>query len=112
MFTDKTLPCRTCGKNFLFTAGEQQYFHSHGLTNDPKRCANCRVVRRSARSGMGIANVFDVSCAECGTPTTVPFEPKGYKPVYCNQCHLLKKRESASAVLSTSSNSIGSGTIS
>ena len=99
MFTDKSLPCRTCGKDFIFTSGEQEYFQSHGLTNDPKRCANCRVVRRFVRSGIGIANIFEVNCGDCGTMTTVPFEPKGYKPVYCNQCLLLRKNDIAPTAL-------------
>ncbi len=29
---------------------------------------------------------FDVTCAECGVKTTVPFKPTGERPVYCRDC--------------------------
>ncbi len=29
---------------------------------------------------------FDAVCAECGTATTLPFKPKGDRPVYCRDC--------------------------
>lgn len=29
--------------------------------------------------------------AECGSPTRVPFQPKGYKPVYCTYCFRTRK---------------------
>ncbi|HEX6510423.1 MAG TPA: zinc-ribbon domain-containing protein, partial [Chloroflexota bacterium] len=32
---DKTLTCRDCGADFLFTAGEQEFFQSKGLLHEP-----------------------------------------------------------------------------
>ena len=29
---------------------------------------------------------FDAICAACGTPTTVPFEPRQGREVYCREC--------------------------
>lgn len=29
---------------------------------------------------------FDVTCAECGVETTVPFKPTGERPVLCRDC--------------------------
>ena len=29
---------------------------------------------------------FDVTCAECGKATTVPFKPTGTRPVLCRDC--------------------------
>src|ERR1041385_3101725 len=29
---------------------------------------------------------FDVTCAECGKATTVPFKPSGTRPVLCRDC--------------------------
>jgi CxxC-x17-CxxC domain-containing protein len=85
MFSEKTLTCRDCGGDFLFTIGEQEFFSSKGLTNEPKRCPNCRVVLRAQRSGRN-ANVYEINCANCSAPTKVPFQPVGYKPVYCSTC--------------------------
>jgi CxxC-x17-CxxC domain-containing protein len=30
--------------------------------------------------------LFDTTCANCGTATKVPFRPNGTKPVYCRDC--------------------------
>ncbi len=43
---DITLTCVDCGKEFVFTVGEQNYYKEHGLENQPKRCADCRRARK------------------------------------------------------------------
>lgn len=30
--------------------------------------------------------MHDVTCAECGIETQVPFKPDGSRPVYCRDC--------------------------
>jgi len=52
-FSDETLMCRDCGKEFAFTAGEQEFYASRGLLNKPSRCPDCRAARKSARGDMG-----------------------------------------------------------
>lgn len=42
---DKILICCDCGSSFVFTAGEQLFFTSKGLST-PKRCKPCRKQRR------------------------------------------------------------------
>lgn len=42
---DKVLSCIDCGETFIFTAGEQLFFASKGLSI-PKRCPQCRKRRR------------------------------------------------------------------
>lgn len=44
---DKTLVCRDCGKEFVFTEGEQQFYAEKGFTNDPVRCKNCRAAKKA-----------------------------------------------------------------
>ncbi|MGZ3646193.1 MAG: zinc-ribbon domain containing protein, partial [Ktedonobacteraceae bacterium] len=34
-FEDKTLRCRECGNDFIFTAGEQEFYQQKGLMNQP-----------------------------------------------------------------------------
>ena len=44
MYEDKKLVCVECGKEFDFTASEQQFYHDHGFENEPekgKRCERC-----------------------------------------------------------------------
>ena len=85
-FVDRTLTCRDCGREFLFTSGEQEFYQSRGLQNEPRRCPECRAARR-ASDGNGRARVLhDVICSNCGKQTQVPFVPTGSRPVYCLDC--------------------------
>ena len=94
-FEDKTLKCRECGNDFVFTAGEQEFYQQKGLLNQPGRCPSCRAARRNASSGMGGGGRSErgpremhmVICAECGVETQVPFLPKNDRPVYCSTCY-------------------------
>jgi hypothetical protein len=49
---DKTLVCRDCGGEFVFTAGEQTFFVERGFS-EPIRCKSCRDVRKSQKSDRG-----------------------------------------------------------
>lgn len=84
MYEDKTLICKECGKEFTFTAGEQEFYVEKGLKNEPGRCRECRQAKRNAQRGP--REMFDTVCAECGAPTQVPFQPKEDRPVYCDAC--------------------------
>ena len=44
-FKDRTLRCSECNKNFVFEAGEQEFFKSKGF-QEPKRCPRCRKKHR------------------------------------------------------------------
>lgn len=92
-FTDKTLTCSDCGREFTFTAGEQEFYESRGLLNEPKRCPDCRSSRRrERRGGYGSSRVsYPAVCAACGKETTVPFEPTEGRPVYCKECYARMK---------------------
>lgn len=85
-FEDKSLTCRECGAGFTFTVGEQEYFKSRGLLNEPGRCSECRAARRRGGASRGERQYFDVVCATCGKDARVPFEPRGDRPVYCDEC--------------------------
>lgn len=43
---NKVLTCIICNKPFIFTAGEQEYYLAHKLS-EPKRCPECRKLRRN-----------------------------------------------------------------
>src|SRR6478609_839595 len=49
-FADKQIACRDCGTNFVFTAGEQEFYANKGLMNEPTRCTSCRSARRATQS--------------------------------------------------------------
>ena len=90
-FQDKSLQCADCGQEFTFTAGEQEFYASRGLQNEPRRCPDCRRSRKAERrgdSGFGSRRqMFAAICAECGKDTEVPFEPREDRPVYCSDCY-------------------------
>jgi hypothetical protein len=48
---DQTLTCADCGESFTWTAGEQEFFREKGFTNPPKRCKECRQVKKEQRGG-------------------------------------------------------------
>ena len=92
-FQDKSIQCSDCGVTFTFTAGEQEFFQTKGYTNEPRRCPSCRQAKKAQQGGGGSSSyggssrqMFPATCASCGQPTTVPFEPRGDKPVYCRDC--------------------------
>jgi CxxC-x17-CxxC domain-containing protein len=88
-FEDKTLQCRECNGEFVWTAGEQAFYAEKGLLNEPARCPQCRTARKQARLGgaSGERIQHPVTCAECGAETTVPFVPRNGRPVYCSNCY-------------------------
>lgn len=83
MLEDKTLTCMDCGQEFVFTAGEQEFYEEKGFTNEPKRCKKCRDDRKGTKSSR---EMFETTCAECGKQALVPFQPKDDRPVYCSEC--------------------------
>lgn len=91
MFQDKTLKCKECGEDFIFTAGEQEFYAERGFQNEPQRCKNCRDTRKAATRGP--REFFVATCAACGKEAKVPFEPKTDRPVYCSDCFAKMKEE-------------------
>jgi CxxC-x17-CxxC domain-containing protein len=99
-FQDKSLQCSDCGNAFTFRAEEQEQFRSRGYTNQPKRCPECRQARKAERYGNGGNSyrnstfgytpgrqMYPAICADCGKETSVPFEPRQGRPVYCSDCY-------------------------
>ena len=76
MYQDKTLKCKDCGEEFIFTAGEQEFYAEKGLMNEPQRCKACRDARKNAnRVPREAREMFPAVCAECSTAVIrSPFE--------------------------------------
>lgn len=92
MYQDKTLTCRDCGNEFIFSASEQEFYASKGFENEPSRCPECRAARKQQRNSGGFGRnktreMFTAVCARCGQTATVPFRPSTDKPVYCKDCY-------------------------
>lgn len=100
-YTDQARTCRDCGNEFTWTAGEQEFYASRGLTNPPGRCPECRALKKAgghsygggggySRGGgyedRGPREMHEAVCDSCGGVARVPFVPRGDKPVYCSDC--------------------------
>ncbi|MDR1927022.1 MAG: zinc-ribbon domain containing protein [Oscillospiraceae bacterium] len=87
MYEEKTLICKECGKEFVFTTGEQEFYAEKGFENEPGRCQDCRRQRKSAGRG-GERETYEATCASCGGIARLPFKPRDEgRPVYCSECY-------------------------
>jgi CxxC-x17-CxxC domain-containing protein len=104
------MTCRDCGQEFVFTAGEQDFYQQRGYS-EPQRCKSCRDARKAQRNASGDSygasgygggssssgsqggyssgprQLYPATCSECGAQTEVPFNPSPGKPVYCRECY-------------------------
>ncbi|MDD3436114.1 MAG: zinc-ribbon domain containing protein [Candidatus Gastranaerophilales bacterium] len=83
MYQDEKLICEECGCEFVFTVGEQEFYAEKGLSNKPKRCPECRKIRKQQRKKR---KLYDTICSSCGAQTQVPFKPIEGKEVFCKDC--------------------------
>ncbi len=95
MYEDKTLICKECGEEFIFTAGEQEFYAEKGFVNEPQRCKPCRDARKNANKVE--RELFEATCAECGQVAKVPFRPREDRPVYCSECFAKQKEAEEAA---------------
>ncbi len=91
MYENKSLICKDCGNAFDFTVRDQLFYAEKGFENEPQRCRDCRATRKTQRAGSattaGGREMFAAVCAQCGEGTTLPFRPRGDRPVYCRSCY-------------------------
>ena len=99
--SEQSIQCADCGTNFAFSASEQQFYAEKGFS-PPRRCRPCRDAAKQNRGqggggsrpmggggaprSTGPREMFEATCASCGTATQVPFKPTGARPVYCRDC--------------------------
>ena len=99
MTQDLQLTCSDCGQEFVFSGEDQAYFQERGYSA-PKRCKACRQAKKNEQGGggggysRGDSQGTAVTCSACGKQTTVPFQPRGDRPVYCQDCFRSRKGDS------------------
>lgn len=99
-FQDQTLQCRDCGKDFTWTASEQEFYQQKGFENAPVRCPDCRARKKAERGGgdrrsggpRGERQSFPITCSQCGKQDTVPFQPRDGRPVLCRDCFATQRQ--------------------
>ena len=100
MPVDQQLTCSDCGQEFTFSSEDQAFFQERGYSA-PKRCKACRQAKKNEQAGGGGGGYSrnesqgtTVTCSACGKQTTVPFEPRGDRPVYCQDCFRSRRNDS------------------
>ncbi|MDR3763662.1 MAG: zinc-ribbon domain containing protein [Acidobacteriota bacterium] len=98
-FQDRVLKCVDCGEDFIFTAGEQLFFHDKQFKNLPKRCKNCKLKRQPSQSGGRTFTKQETvaTCSGCGKETVLPFRPTQGRPVFCRECFSEQKKTTSMA---------------
>ena len=89
MYQDITLKCKDCEQDFVFTTGEQEFYAEKGFSNQPLRCAGCRVIKKQAIRDSRETHITE--CSACGGEARLPFRPTTDRPVYCSQCYETQK---------------------
>jgi CxxC-x17-CxxC domain-containing protein len=101
-FNDTTLECQdpqhdentnSAPREFPFTAEEARFYAEKGF-DQPRRCPACRAAKKT-RFNSSQRSMHDAVCASCGRQTQVPFEPRGDRPVYCDDCFRQMKQSMA-----------------
>ena len=64
MYEDKTLVCKECGAEFVFTAGEQEFYAEKGFQNEPQRCKACRDARKAGKKADRCSPLFAQAAAK------------------------------------------------
>jgi CxxC-x17-CxxC domain-containing protein len=102
-YTDRTLTCVECNREFTFTADDQE-FHAKKGYQEPKRCPDCRRARRGGGYGgggggydRGPRQTYTATCDSCGNEAQLPFEPRQDRPVYCSDCFSKVKPQRSSS---------------
>lgn len=99
-FQDRILRCVDCDAEFVWTAGEQQFFAEKNFTNEPKRCRNCKTRRASRPANSAPRERVETvaTCSACGKETTVPFRPTQGRPIFCKDCFQSRKLPAARGI--------------
>jgi ribosomal protein L37E len=94
------LTCRECGRQFIFTEGEQEFYDQRGLM-PPARCKECRSKKEKppynstcSECGARLEKVTSVYCESCASNTQPAhitcskcgLESDQVAPVYCESC--------------------------
>jgi hypothetical protein len=52
-YQERPLKCHECRATLSFPVGKQQFHAVKGLTNEPKRCPQCRAAKKARRNSDG-----------------------------------------------------------
>ena len=104
MYEDKTLVCKECCNEFVFTAGEQEFYAERGFQNEPLSCKVCRCLQSPLPRSWNISprcvplaageveGSFELK-SDCRLPQRV-FAPEERSLIFRNYAYHERRRES------------------
>ena len=95
-FSDRILKCSDCGAEFVFTAGEQLFFHDKQFKNDPKHCKECKAKR--VAEARRVRPETRTNCSQCGAADNGSLQahagPAGVVPLLLQTTYIAKRGHS------------------
>jgi len=80
---DLRIHCKSCQKEFTWTAKEQLYYKKKGFAKKPQKCSDCREKANKLRgSGM-----FYVHCSLCENDGAMLSPPPKDRVALCKSCY-------------------------
>ena len=97
MYEDKTLVCRDCGAEFVFTAGEQAFYAEKGFQNEPTRCKSVPPGPQGKPRDRPMAKpreMYETALRRVRhAPPACPSSPKSDRPIYCSECFAARRNQ-------------------
>ena len=93
---DKLLTCKTCQKDFEWSAKEQRYYAKKGFKKQPQKCSDCRSKANKLRN----EQMFYIHCAFCDKDAAMITPPPKDRVSICEACYndFIKKAESGELI--------------
>ena len=82
-FEDMEIDCKTCQKEFKWSAKEQEHYKSKGFMKKPQKCSRCREKANKLRD----QNMFYVHCATCDNDAVFISPPPKDRVAICSECY-------------------------
>ena len=82
-YKDRKLICKTCQKDFIWSAKEQQYYEKKGFKKQPQKCSGCREKANKLRN----SSMFYIHCGLCDNDAAMISPPPKDRVAICQECY-------------------------
>jgi len=79
---DMAIVCKTCQKEFLWSAKEQKYYQKKGFKKKPQKCNTCRERANKLRDN----SMFYIHCGLCNADGVTLAPPPKDRVAICQKC--------------------------
>lgn len=82
-YKDRKLICKTCQREFDWSAKEQQYYEKKGFKKQPQKCSSCREKANKLRDN----SMFYIHCGLCAKDAAMINPPPKDRVAICQECY-------------------------